>query len=134
MSTTGFVPGTWAEPLLTALIESTRRTTDLLYGPNDLRRKGHVETTPYTPAELATRAQALATWQQLTDELLAAGQLDHDSCYECGGELIPVTDTERHEYVWDETEAEHHARTAGMPAHLEPYFAFVKSGINIGRD
>jgi hypothetical protein len=134
MSAKTFVPNVWADPLLAELRASTKRMTDLVYGPSELRRKGHVETTPHTQAELKARTKAVKAWRKLTDDLIAAGHLEYNSCYECAGELIPVTDTERHEYIWDETSEEHAQRTAGKLPSGELPIVFVRTPINIGRD
>ncbi len=134
MSANTFSPDVWAEPLLAELRASTKRMTDLVYGPSELRRKGHVETTPHTQAELRARTKAVKAWRKLTDDLIAAGHLERDYCGECGGELIPVTDTDHHEYIWDETPEEHAQRTAGKLPSGELPIVFVRTALNIGRD
>lgn len=82
-------------------------------GPRELRRQGHSEVTPFTAAELKDRTKAVREWTKLTKRLVKRGYLAHCECYDCGGELVPSTETEHREWVYDETEDEWLARVEG---------------------
>jgi len=108
-----YLPKAFTDELSAGIAESFKRSTETLnviLGPVETRRKGHAEHTQYTDAELQARDEAVAEWQKLTEELEAKGYLERGACYECAGELEPVTETEHHEWVYDETVEEHQAR------------------------
>jgi hypothetical protein len=101
-----FRPEIWSQ----AIIDDLR--LNILYpGRRDERRRqGHTVRTPYSKAELKARKKALKAWQALTDELLAKGWLED---YPDDG-IIPSTETEHREWVYDETEQEYQARLATL--------------------
>lgn len=77
-------------------------------------RKAHTVITPVDPEWLAKRAEFVARWEALQDEGLEAGFLEHDACYECGGEVVPTEQTETRSWEYDETEEEHKLRIANL--------------------
>lgn len=87
MSEIKFRPEIWSADILRGVLASQ----EAMLGPKERRRKGHLDRTPYTDAELQARAEAVATWEQLTRELMDKGWLEHEACYECGGELKGAT-------------------------------------------
>jgi hypothetical protein len=80
-------------------------------------RKGHLEVTPKDPKFLSAREAWTERWQRLNAEGEALGYIEHEHCYECGGELIPTVDDKDRTWVYDETEEEFAARVV----ELGPY-------------
>lgn len=111
MTETKFVPEKWSADILRGVLASQ----EFILGPKDRRRMGHLDRTPYTDAELQARDEAVGAWEQLTNELTEKGWLEHEACYECGGELKGASETEHTEWVHDETTDEYHARIALLP-------------------
>ena len=103
-----FIPGVWDEPIKKYYVR-TSVTMDYL---RSLNRKGHsvpAQTDREWDQLRTERKRRYNAWKKLTDELRADGVLDHDACYECGGELILNKDRPT-KWVWDESEEEFDAR------------------------
>lgn len=126
-----FLPDRFADAIRQHFLDGIESTTELLLGPEEHRRKGHLESTPYTSDELAARKRAVRKWKRLTRELEHAGWLEHEACYECGGELVPSTEDEHREWVYDETVEDHASRTANMTPYQAPHFVFATKRIEV---
>lgn len=101
---TTFIPDVWSK----ALFISLNRTLT-----HENNRRGHAVYKPHTPEYLAARAEAVQEWEALTARLLEAGYLTEGDCYECGAPTAN-TSIDTREWVYDETEQEHQARTAHL--------------------
>jgi hypothetical protein len=103
-----FIPGVWDAPIVAHFV----RTSAVMDAMNEHRRRGHSE-----PEQSDKEWDRLRTerklrynkWRKLTDELIADGTLDHESCYECAGEL-GFNEDRPTRWVYDETEVEYRAR------------------------
>lgn len=66
---------------------------------NEPPRPGQIKSVPKSEAWLKQRAEFVKTWEALEQQGIDAGYLDSEACYECGGRVIPTTDTEDHQWV-----------------------------------
>ena len=80
---------------------------DAIYGP---RRKGHYEESLKDPKFLSAREAWVERWKRITAEGEELGYLEHENCYECGGELVPTTNVVDRTFVYDEPLEEFEAR------------------------
>jgi hypothetical protein len=127
------IPDELTQSIMQGLVEGFRRQEDFLLGPEEQRRRGHLETMPEDEWETvrASRAERFAEWRRLTDELIEDGTLDYAHCYECGGELEHNQERPS-EWVWDESEAEHIERV-GEP-YSPPVITFATKKVEFPRD
>lgn len=109
------IPPAFVKGLWDGLLNNMRAYDRAVLGPDEYQRKGHAETTEHHPQWIAKREKFAAKFQAMVEDGLKRGFLERDHCYECGGELVPTTDTSETDWIYDETEAEWKARMATMP-------------------
>ena len=111
-----FIPGAW-DNAIKKHAAAMSISWEFLQAMN---RRGHsvpAQTEQEWNELQAARRRRFNYWRMLTDELVADGVLDHDSCYECAGEL-KLNEDRPTDWVWDETEDEYKAR-------MEPSRLFI---------
>lgn len=95
--------------------ENMRAQDEHMFGPEEYRRKGHTETPKWTAERIAAREEFKQRFELLVAEGEEQGFLEHEHCYECGGELRVTTHTRDTDYIWDETPEQWKARIAELP-------------------
>lgn len=68
------------------------------------QRPSHLVTTHKTDEWLAAREKFVSEWESMQQQGLNEGFLEQEACYECGGQVIPTTNTEDTKWVYDDKE------------------------------
>jgi hypothetical protein len=91
------IPGQWMQDIAARMLRNTEesiRRSYMLQGVDPDNRPTVGVRVP-RPAEFLARREDFATrWEAFVAEGLEEGYLEHDHCYECGGELRLTTDTD----------------------------------------
>lgn len=99
----------------------------LKLNPYDRSRKRHAERIPYTDEEITASRKFHKRWRKLTKKGVKLGYL-YDDPYEGVG-IRELTDQERYENVWDETEEEWQERVAALPE--DPGFIVISRNADL---
>lgn len=93
---TQFMPPNWGQMVLDNFLagqERAMRYYDMIAGIDPDNRPTTIEERPADPHWLAKRKKFKKRWKRMVKDGLREGWLEHDHCYECGGELKVTTNT-----------------------------------------